>query len=73
MVVGVVGRRAPDHSRFWSPPWLARLADVDTREELNRYFRDLGFQFITLDLEGFRSGSLNTLVSLESKLLYKTE
>ena len=49
---------------------IARLADDRTRAELATRFRQLGFQFITLDLEGFRSGSLNTLVSLENKLLH---
>lgn len=52
---------------------LARLAEPSVRENLAARFKELGFQFVTLDLEGFRSGSLNTLVSLESKLLYKTE
>lgn len=46
---------------------LPRLADPDVREALARRFRELGFQFVTLDLEGFRSGSLNTLVSLERR------
>lgn len=46
---------------------IARLASSDLRDELNRRFRDLGFQFITLDLEGFRSGSMNNLVSLDIK------
>jgi uncharacterized protein len=46
---------------------LCRIADSDTREELAHYFRDLGFRFVTLDLEGFRSGSLNQLVSLETR------
>jgi uncharacterized protein len=49
---------------------LGRLAEPAVREALARYFRELGFQFVTLDLEGFRSGSLNTLVSLESKRLF---
>lgn len=48
----------------------ARLLEPVTHAELTRRFRELGFQFITLDLEGFRSGSLNTLVSLESKRLF---
>jgi uncharacterized protein len=51
---------------------LARLADPDARAKLAQYFRQLGFQFVTLDLEGFRSGSLNTLVSLENKRLFAT-
>jgi pyridinium-3,5-biscarboxylic acid mononucleotide sulfurtransferase len=49
---------------------LARLADPGIRESLAREFRDLGFAFVTLDLEGFRSGSLNALVNLETKRLY---
>jgi uncharacterized protein len=49
---------------------LARLADPAVREALVRYFRELGFRFITLDLEGFRSGSLNALVSLETQRLF---
>lgn len=32
--------------------------------EFARIFRALGFQFVTLDLEGFRSGSMNTLLPL---------
>jgi pyridinium-3,5-biscarboxylic acid mononucleotide sulfurtransferase len=50
---------------------LARLAEPAAREELVRRLRELGFQYITLDLEGFRSGSLNALVSLESKRLFE--
>src|SRR5438093_244340 len=46
---------------------VARLADPAVREPLARRLRELGFRFVTLDLEGFRSGSLNTLVSLETK------
>src|SRR5262249_14260461 len=42
---------------------IARLLDPAIREGLFRRFKDLGFQFVTLDLEGFRSGSLNVLVS----------
>jgi uncharacterized protein len=50
---------------------LARLADPQIRDVLTRYFRELGYNFITLDLEGFRSGSLNTLVSIENKRLFQ--
>lgn len=49
---------------------LARLADPAVRDALAQHFRELGFTFITLDLEGFRSGSLNTLVSIENKRLF---
>jgi uncharacterized protein len=49
---------------------LARMAEPNVRNELVRRLKELGFQFVTLDLEGFRSGSLNALVSLETKKLY---
>ena len=44
---------------------VARLAAPGVRDGLARRFRELGFKFVTLDLEGFRSGSLNDLVTLE--------
>jgi uncharacterized protein len=50
---------------------LPRLADPGVARPLAEAFKKLGFRFITLDLEGFRSGSLNTLISLESKRLYQ--
>jgi uncharacterized protein len=50
---------------------LPRLADPAVRADLVRRLKELGFQFVTLDLEGFRSGSLNTLVSLENKRLFR--
>jgi uncharacterized protein len=50
---------------------VARLAAPEVRSELARRFRELGFKFVTLDLEGFRSGSLNELVGLEIKARYQ--
>src|SRR5262249_3809568 len=44
---------------------LPRLAGPELRNELVHTFRVLGFKFVTLDLEGFRSGSLNTLIPLQ--------
>lgn len=44
---------------------LARLCDADLRRELTAELRQLGFKFVTLDLEGFRSGSLNQLVQIK--------
>jgi len=46
---------------------ISRLADPEVHARLARSFRELGFRFVTLDLEGFRSGSLNDLVGLEIK------
>jgi uncharacterized protein len=45
---------------------LPRLTQPEVRDTLVQTFRALGFKFITLDLEGFRSGSLNGLIPLES-------
>ena len=38
---------------------------TDTASEFTRIFRELGFKFVTLDLEGFRSGSMNALLPAE--------
>jgi uncharacterized protein len=43
---------------------LPNLCDGDFRAALTAELRRLGFKFVTLDLEGFRSGSLNQLVQI---------
>jgi uncharacterized protein len=47
---------------------LPQLVQPQVRQSMIEAFRSLGFKFVTLDLEGFRSGSLNGLVSVESLL-----
>jgi pyridinium-3,5-biscarboxylic acid mononucleotide sulfurtransferase len=49
---------------------LARLADPAVREGLARRLKELGFRFVTLDLEGFRSGNLNELIPLDQRRLF---
>jgi uncharacterized protein len=44
---------------------LERALDPAMAEEFTRIFKALGFKFVTLDLEGFRSGSMNTLLPAE--------
>jgi uncharacterized protein len=51
---------------------ITRLADSTVRVALVAHLRELGFRFVTLDLEGFRSGSLNTLVQLDVKARFET-
>ncbi len=51
-----------------SPDELTRLVELDLRGELITAFRALGFKFVTLDLEGFRSGSMNSVIPVESLL-----
>ncbi len=49
---------------------IARLLDPAIRLSLSLKLHEIGFRFVALDLEGFRSGSLNQLVSLEVKSRY---
>ena len=44
---------------------LPRALDPAMAAEFTRIFKALGFKFVTLDLEGFRSGSMNTVLPLE--------
>jgi uncharacterized protein len=44
---------------------LPRALSPSMAVELTRIFKTLGFKFVTLDLEGFRSGSMNSLLPLE--------
>ena len=44
---------------------MGRALNEQMAAELTRIFKALGFKFVTLDLEGFRSGSMNALVSPE--------
>jgi uncharacterized protein len=50
---------------------VERLAAEPTRVGLSRKFRELGFRFVTLDLDGFRSGSLNDLIALTVRSRYE--
>jgi pyridinium-3,5-biscarboxylic acid mononucleotide sulfurtransferase len=43
---------------------LARLTDGAVRERITGQFHELGFRYVTLDLDGFRSGSMNEALSL---------
>ena len=42
---------------------LPTIASAEVRDELVAAFRDLGFRYVTLDLQGFRSGSNNLVIS----------
>jgi uncharacterized protein len=44
---------------------LSRALTAEMASEFTRIFKALGFKFVTLDLEGFRSGSMNTLLAAE--------
>ena len=47
-------------ARIEVPPRdIARIASEEVREPLVEAFRELGFQFVSLDLAGYRTGSMN--------------
>jgi uncharacterized protein len=45
---------------------LGRLCEPGVREALVSRLRELGFRYVTLDLAGFRSGSLNEVLPVEA-------
>jgi pyridinium-3,5-biscarboxylic acid mononucleotide sulfurtransferase len=47
---------------------LPRALTAEMAREFTSLFKELGFKFVTLDLEGFRSGSMNQLLSAEELL-----
>lgn len=45
---------------------MPRALNEEMAAEFSRIFKGLGFKFVTLDLEGFRSGSMNALLPAEA-------
>jgi uncharacterized protein len=61
-----------DLARVEVPPAaIARLAADPVRTEMADRFRALGFRYVTLDLAGFRSGSLNELIPVGVRARYQ--
>jgi uncharacterized protein len=54
-------RHHGDTARIEIPPEDFK-ALLDTRQEISKKFHELGFLYISLDLEGFKSGSLNAVL-----------
>lgn len=44
---------------------LSKISEEPVRRQVVSKLRELGFRYITLDLEGFRSGSLNAMVPVD--------
>ena len=44
---------------------MPRVFAGDTRQTIVSELKALGFKFVSLDLEGFRSGSMNSVLPLE--------
>ena len=49
-----------------APDELLRALTPAMAAEFTRIFKALGFKYVTLDLEGFRSGSMNALLPAEA-------
>jgi uncharacterized protein len=49
-----------------SPSELERALNREVVEQLNERFRELGFKYVTLDLQGYRSGSMNEVLPKSS-------
>jgi pyridinium-3,5-biscarboxylic acid mononucleotide sulfurtransferase len=48
-----------------APDELPRALSPEMAAEFTRIFKALGFSYVTLDLEGFRSGSMNAMLPVE--------
>ena len=46
---------------------IARLVDEETSEQVIARMKEAGFNYVTIDLEGFRSGSMNEVLKSERK------
>ena len=51
-----------------APEELPSALSPEMARQFTAVFKGLGFKFVTLDLEGFRSGSMNQLLTAEELL-----
>ena len=49
------------------PDEIARLVSEENREKIYSYLKQLGFSYVTLDLGGYRMGSMNETLDIEKK------
>lgn len=49
---------------------IPRLLEASAREHIVRELKNLGFTYITLDLQGYRTGSMNEVLPVEVQLQY---
>ena len=53
-------RHHGDTARIEVPPeQIARLAEDEVRAQVVARFKELGYTYVTLDLQGYRTGSMN--------------
>lgn len=49
------------------PESLSRLADDGIRERIVEKFKSIGYHYVTVDLQGYRTGSMNEVLSEDEK------
>ncbi len=54
-----------------SPDELPRLFDEELRNKIVAHLKTLGFTYVTLDLQGYRTGSMNEVLSEKTKAEYQ--
>ncbi len=47
----------------------AKFFDIDIMDKVGEKFRAIGFQYVTLDIMGYRTGSMNELLTDEEKII----
>ena len=52
---------------------LSQVLSEETRKQISEELHRLGFRFVTIDLDGFRSGSMNSVITVESLLATTTK
>ena len=52
------------------PQELSRLVEEPLRQELVGHLKTLGFTYVTVDLQGYRTGSMNEVLTAEAKAQY---
>lgn len=51
---------------------INRLLDDELRDRIVSHLKQLGFTYVTLDLQGYRTGSMNEVLPVEVKLQFST-
>jgi uncharacterized protein len=49
------------------PKDFLALLDDSVRDEITEYFKSIGYSYVTMDMNGFRSGSLNEILTAFKK------
>ena len=49
------------------PDEIAKLVEGENRKKIYSYLKQLGFSYVTLDLGGYRMGSMNETLDIEKK------